>query len=87
MHELSIALEVCRLAEEKLGREALRRVVSVGVDVGEDAGVEIGALEFCLGAVLAEPPFGRARAVIRCRPGDVLQVSYLELEDDGDPDH
>jgi hydrogenase nickel incorporation protein HypA/HybF len=85
MHELSIALEVCRLAEERLGREALPRVISVGVEVGDNAGVEISSLEFCLEAALAAPPFAGAKPAITRLAGDVLRLSYLEVEDDGSP--
>lgn len=85
MHELSIALEVCRIAEERLGREGCAMVREVAVEVGDDAGVEPENLEFCLEAVLLGPPFGHARPVILRRPGDVLQVAYLEV-DDGGPD-
>jgi Zn finger protein HypA/HybF involved in hydrogenase expression len=85
MHEMSVALEVCRLAEERLGREALGGVVAVGVEVGDDAGVEPESLAFCLEAVLATPPFRSARPVISRQPGDVLRLSYLEV-DDGRPD-
>lgn len=85
MHEMSVALEVCRLAEERLGRDALPRVVSVGVDVGDDAGVEISSLEFCLEAALAAPPFAGARPAITRLPGDVLRLAYLEVEDDDGP--
>jgi Zn finger protein HypA/HybF involved in hydrogenase expression len=85
MHEMSVALEVCRLAEDRAGVDG--RVVTVGVEVGDDAGVEIGSLEFCLEAVLAAagPPLAGARAVIERRAGDVLRLSYLEVEDDDDP--
>jgi hydrogenase nickel incorporation protein HypA/HybF len=82
MHEMSVALEVCRLAQERIGLDALDRVVTVGVEVGDDAGVEVSSLEFCLEAVLAEPPFAGAKAVIERQPGDVLRLSYLEVEDD-----
>jgi len=85
MHEMSIALEVCRMAEQHLGRERLRRVVALGLEVGVDAGVEVGNLEFCLEALLAQPPFTRARPVIQRLPGDELRLSYFEVED-GDPD-
>ncbi|MDP3773431.1 MAG: hydrogenase maturation nickel metallochaperone HypA [Gemmatimonadales bacterium] len=85
MHELSIALEVCRIAEERLGREGCAAVREVAVEVGDDAGVEPENLAFCLEAVLADPPFGRARPVILRRPGDALHVAYLEV-DDGGPD-
>lgn len=82
MHEMSIALEVGRLAEERLGRDGVSRLVTVGVEVGDDAGVEPGSLAFCLEAVLATPPFRGARPAIERRPGDVLRLSYLEVEDD-----
>jgi Zn finger protein HypA/HybF involved in hydrogenase expression len=82
MHEMSIALEVCRLVEERLGA-ATHKLVAVGVTVGDQAGVEPANLTFCLEALLAEPPFrGAAPRVIR-EPGDALHLSYLEVLDDG----
>lgn len=85
MHELSLALEVCRLAEEHVGRAALPRVTAVGVVVGEDAGVERENLAFCLQALLAAPPFAGAEPVLIRSAGDDLRLDYLEL-DDGRPD-
>lgn len=82
MHELSIALEVCRIAEVQVGREALALVTEVGVEVGDDAGVEVGSLQFCLEALLSSPPFRSARPLITRTGGDVLRVSYLELDDE-----
>jgi Zn finger protein HypA/HybF involved in hydrogenase expression len=82
---MSIALEVGRLAEERLGPAAAPQLVTVGLEVGDDAGVEVGSLEFCLEAVLATPPFRGARpAIARCG-GDILRVAYFEV-DDGRPD-
>ncbi len=85
MHEMSIALEVCRIAERQVGRDAVGSVVAVGLEVGDDAGVEFGSLAFCLETLLAAPPFAGAKPVITRRPGDVLRVSYMEVED-GRPD-
>jgi hypothetical protein len=82
VHELSIALEVIRIAENQVGRDALARVTEVAVEVGDDACVEVGSLEFCLEALLTSPPLGRARPVITRSAGDVLRVSYLELDDE-----
>ena len=82
MHELSIALEVCRLTEEQVGRDRLADVREVGMDVGADAGVEVCNLEFCLEALLSEPPFGHGRPVIARRQGNILQLTYLEVDDD-----
>ena len=85
MHEMSVALEVCRIAEERLGREALPSLRAVALEVGDDAGIEVGNLSFCLEALLGAPPFAGATPLIERRPGDVLRVHYLEV-DDGRPD-
>ena len=82
---MSIALDVGRIAEERVGAAAAASVVTVALEVGADAGVEFASLEFCLDIVLSQPPFGKAKALIERRPGDVLRVSYLEV-DDGNPD-
>ena len=78
MHELSVALEVCRMAEERLGGDAAS-LVALGVTVGNDAGVEPQNLQFCLEALLAEPPFRGASPRILREPGDALHLSYLEV--------
>lgn len=85
MHEMSIALEVGRLAAERIGSASAHQIVGVGVEVGDQAGVEIENLAFCLEAVLATPPFRAARPIIERRSGDVLRLAYLEV-DDGRPD-
>jgi Zn finger protein HypA/HybF involved in hydrogenase expression len=82
MHELSVALEVCRMAEERLGRDALPRVVAVGVEVGDDSGLEAGNLAFCLEALLGAPPFAGATLRVTRLPGEVLRLAYLEVDDD-----
>jgi Zn finger protein HypA/HybF involved in hydrogenase expression len=79
-------MEICRLAEERIGKGALCQVVAVGVDVGDDSGIEAGSLEFCLDALLRDPPFAGAAPVIRRLPGDVLALNYLEV-DDARPNH
>jgi len=86
MHEMSLALEICRITEGQVGRSALGRVREIGVVVGQQAGVEPDNLEFCLEALLAHPPFEDARAVLELCPGDDMRVSYLEVEDDGPTD-
>jgi Zn finger protein HypA/HybF involved in hydrogenase expression len=81
MHEMSVALEVCRVAEAQVGRNRLSEVLTVAVEVGDLAGVEIGNFEFCLETLLAHPPFGRAKPLIERSSGDALRVQYLEVED------
>lgn len=81
MHEMSVALEICRMAEERIGSEALPRLVEVGVEIGDDAGLEPENLRFCLETLLASPPFTQACPVLDRCPGDVLRLTYLELDD------
>ena len=82
MHELSIAFEVCRMAEAQVGRDAVAQVVTVALEVGDDAGVEVSNLQFCLEALLTEPPFSNAQPVIHTCRGDALRLTYLEVDDD-----
>ena len=86
MHELSIALEVCRIAEAQVEPWEVPRIREVGLDVGARAGVEVDQLEFWLRTLLAEPPFTRARPIVRRLAGDELDVTYLEVDDDGPDD-
>ena len=82
MHEMSVAVEVCRLAEERLSSAELPQLIAVGLDVGDDSGLEPDNLLFCLEALLAAPPFHKARPEMTRCSGDVLRVTYLELDDD-----
>ena len=85
MHEFSVALEICRLAQAQAPAGQLEQLVRVGVEVGDEAGVEPESLSFCLETLLAQPPFRQARPVIRRTAGDALFLEYLEF-DDGRPD-
>ncbi len=82
MHEMSVAVEVCRLAEARLSPAELPQLITVGLDVGDDSGLEPDNLLFCLEALLAAPPFHKARPEMTRCAGDVLRVTYLELDDD-----
>ena len=81
-----MALEICRIAEAQLGAVPGTSLRVVGVDVGDEAGVDAGSLAFCLEALLAQPPFGDAMPSIRTMPGGDLRVSYLEVDDGGADD-
>lgn len=83
MHEMALALEICRIAEAQVGRDALGRVREIGVEVGLDGSVEPDNLEFCLEALLSRPPFAGARPVLDRRPRGELRVTWLEIDDDG----
>ena len=73
-------MEIARMAESKLGDTA-SQLVTVAVDVGDEAGVEPSSLEFCLEAVFSTPPFRHAKPFITRCGGDVLRLSYLEIDD------
>jgi Zn finger protein HypA/HybF involved in hydrogenase expression len=85
VHELSIALEVCRMAEERLTPLERTRLRRVGVLVGRESGIEPDNLEFCLEALLAAPPFGAAAPDVQPTVGADLALAYLQV-DDGRPD-
>ncbi len=85
MHEMSVALEVCRMAEAHLDPPGVR-LVELGLEVGDDAGLEPENLQFCLEALLAAPPFSGAKAVVTRVAGDVLRLTYLEVDDGGPND-
>jgi Zn finger protein HypA/HybF involved in hydrogenase expression len=85
MHELSLALDVCRITEETVGRESLPLVTEVGIEVGDRAGIEVSNFAFCLEALLSAPPFSNARPSIEQLPGDDLRLRYVEV-DDGRPE-
>ena len=70
------------MAEAQVGRDAVAQVVTVALEVGDDAGVEVSNLQFCLEALLTEPPFSNAQPVIHVCRGDVLRLAYLEVDDD-----
>jgi Zn finger protein HypA/HybF involved in hydrogenase expression len=79
---MSIALEVCRIAEDYVGLEALPRVREIGLVVGERSGVEPDSLLFCLESLLEHPPFTGARPAMELTAGDDLRVTYLEVDDE-----
>jgi Zn finger protein HypA/HybF involved in hydrogenase expression len=81
MHEMSVALEVCRIAEARLAHEQLGRLIGVGVMVGDDAGIEPDNLQFCLDALLSHPPFAGATVKIARCTGHALRVDYLEVDE------
>jgi Zn finger protein HypA/HybF involved in hydrogenase expression len=81
MHELSLALEVCRLAEEYLEGNDPASLTLLGVEVGDDSNVEPENFRFCLEALLGAPPFGHAEARLMARPGPDLRLAYLEVDD------
>ena len=82
MHEMSIAMEVCRIAEEHVGFDALPRVREIGLVVGKRSGVEPESLLFCLQALLEQPPFRGAQPAMEMTPGDELRVTYLDVDEE-----
>ena len=81
MHEMSVALEVCDIAQRAIGDRSPRSIREVVVVVGEESGLEPDNLSFCLTAVLGAPPFAGARAVLRRVAGDILTVAHVDVEE------
>ena len=81
MHEMSLALEICRIAEAHALPLPASAVTEVGIEVGDAAGVDAENLKFCLEATLATEPFRHARPRVSRRDGDALRVTYVEVDD------
>jgi Zn finger protein HypA/HybF involved in hydrogenase expression len=86
MHELSLAEEICRIAERAAGATRAHRIREVAVEVGEDAGVESDALGYWLEVLLQDPPFHHAAVRMIRGAGDMLRVRHLEVDDDDQDD-
>jgi len=82
VHELSIALEICRVVEERIPAAQLHQLAEVGLDIGERATMEVANLQFCLDTLLAHSPFAGADVVIARTDGEDTRVSYLEIDDE-----
>lgn len=87
MHELSLALEVCRMAVLAVRPAPAALIREVGVQVGDRANIEVGNFAFCLEALLAEPPFHQARPAIQRAAGAEFRLDYVEIEDDAGTAH
>ena len=81
MHELSVAIEICRIAESQVGVGEAATITRVGIVVGDDSGLEPANLSFCLETLLSQPPFKNAKPELIPGRGDVLRVDYLEVDD------
>lgn len=81
-----MALEVCRLAQNAVYPADPARVVTVGVVLGDRSTIEPANFEFCLEALLSQPPFGHAVPSIERTAGDDLRLDYVEVEDASTPD-
>lgn len=79
-------MEICRVAQDKLGRQGASQLRLVALVVGKEAPVETDNLTFCLDALLTQPPFGQGRVVVRGCPGSDLRIDYLEIDDDDSDD-
>lgn len=69
MHEMSLAEGVLQLIEDAARREGFGRVTAVWLEIGELAGVEVEAMEFCFDAVVRGSVADGARLEIVTTPG------------------
>ncbi|HKJ68227.1 MAG TPA: hydrogenase maturation nickel metallochaperone HypA [bacterium] len=68
MHEMSIANNIFDIAEQSLP-ETCPKLLSITVQIGELAGVELEALSFCFDAVKKSTPFPDAELIVERIPG------------------
>jgi hydrogenase nickel incorporation protein HypB len=71
---MSVALEICRMAEERVGPDTLALISALALEVGDQSGVEPANLEFWLDVLPGQPPFRGAKVVMN-RPEETHCVS------------
>ncbi len=64
MHEMSLAIEVLKIAEKNAVESGANEITVIELDVGQMAGVMIHALEFCLEAAKNDTMAESAEIVI-----------------------
>jgi hydrogenase nickel incorporation protein HypA/HybF len=69
MHEMSLAEGVRGIIEDAARAQSFTRVRTVVLEVGELAAVEVGALRFCLDAVLRDTVADGAHLAVDVVPG------------------
>ncbi len=79
---MSIALDICRIAQEQVQPEQVPQIITVAVEIGDQSGIEPESLSFWLETLLKEPPFLSAKPLLEQVSGDVLRVSYIEVDDE-----
>ena len=91
MHEMGIASSVLEAVEKEMERYPGRRVVKVGLRIGEFAGVDTESLRFCFEVISKSSelaPIGLDLTWCRVEDGlsgEELDLAYLELEDEEVP--
>lgn len=68
MHEMSIANNIFNIAEQSVP-DTCQKLLSITVQIGELAGVELDSLCFCFNAVKKSTPFPEAELIIEEIPG------------------
>jgi hydrogenase nickel incorporation protein HypA/HybF len=69
MHEMSLAEGVLQLIEDSARQQSFRKVVTVWLEIGELAGVEVEAMKFCFDAVTRDSVADGARLEVISMPG------------------
>lgn len=84
MHELSIAMSLVETVCEELPRLGRVSVKSVRIRVGPLSGVVPDALAFAFDVAAADSPIAGARLDIERTGGNELELTAVEVEDDGE---
>lgn len=69
MHEMSLAEGVLQLIEDAARKEGFSRVITVWLEIGQLAGVEVEAMKFCFDAVVRDSIADGAKLEIVATPG------------------
>ncbi len=81
MHELSLAQSIVRLVQRHLPASEHRKVKSVKVRIGEQAGIAGDSLAFCFRLAGEGTVMKDATLELEAGPGDELNLLEMELEE------
>jgi hydrogenase nickel incorporation protein HypA/HybF len=70
MHELSIAISIIELAEEEARKANATSISKIEVEIGDMAGIEKEALQFCWDSAIQGTMAGEAELVIHSVAGE-----------------
>lgn len=71
MHEMSLALGLVEAVRAEMGRHGAKRLLRVGISIGELAGVDRQSFTFCLEAAFAEEHWEQVAAELSSKAAEV----------------
>jgi hydrogenase nickel incorporation protein HypA/HybF len=85
MHEMGIAESILEAVWKETALRPGFRVQKIGLRLGDLSGVDTESLSFCFDALVRDTDLDPLELAIEFVQGDALDLTYLELEEEGPP--